>query len=97
MLKGGFGAAVTVANSSCFDVLLMILFVAQIFSVSLHSNTKSAEYEENIIYLPGADESIRNDIQGANKIEQSQHTKQHTELTPYTALVQNLKKITNRR
>ncbi len=75
----------------------MILFIAQIFLVGLHGKAERAEDEEEVIYLSGADECVRNEIYGEYEVAQRQHTQQEAQFTTYTALVQYLKEVLDRR
>lgn len=80
-------------SKSPYEHSVFGLFPAQIFLVRLHGKTERAEDEEEVIYLPGADEGIRNEIYGKYEVAQSQHAQQDAQLAANAALAQHLKKI----
>ena len=73
------------------------MFLFEIFLISLHGKTECAKDEEEVIYLTGADECVRNEIYGEYEVAQRQHTQQEAQFTTYTALVQYLKEVLDRR
>ena len=89
------GAGVDTCGSSSFSLMVREKFT--VFLVRLHSKTERTEDEEEVIYLAGADECVRNEVYGKYEVAQSQHAQQEAQFTTYTALVQYLKEVLDRR